>query len=330
MVGFDLEADGLHRYQERICLVQMCQKDQVYLIDPLGEASLQPMVEWLKDREIWMHGADYDMALMLMGWGMVPSRILDTQIAAQLLGFERFGYASLVEDVFGVGLSKSSQKADWGQRPLPEKMLEYAENDVRYLLPLADNLRQKLRDLGREKWLLESCEAAMTRVIERSKEGRENWRIAGSGKLTPQELHFLRAVWQWRDGEAKDWNRPPFMVTSNKQLLDWASDLAAGRRLSIPLKMKPQRADRLRVAVSEAQEIPADQWPQRPVRERHKKDPSFDARLKLIMDKRNEKAQDLEINPSVIAPRAVLEAMVGGRGTPEEMLLNWQRDVLLG
>ena len=84
-----------------------------------------------------MHGADYDMTLMLGEWKMVPPMLYDTQIAAQLLGHQRFGYASLVEQYFGVELSKSSQKADWGKRPLSSKMLEYACNDVWYLLPLA-------------------------------------------------------------------------------------------------------------------------------------------------------------------------------------------------
>ncbi len=329
-VGLDLEANGLHRYKEQICLVQMCQKDEVYLVDPLGEADLRPVADWLSAREIWMHGADYDMALMLMDWGILPQRILDTQIAAQLLGFTRFGYASLVEEVFEVELSKSSQKADWGRRPLPEKMLEYAKNDVRYLLPLAAKLQGRLQSLGRDSWFRESCGASMTRVLSRSREEREHWRINGAGKLKPKELNFLRAVWQWRDGEAADWNRPPFMVTGNKQLIAWAADGAAGRPLKTPPKMRPKRVERLHAAVEKAAQVPSEEWPQHPKRERHKKDKTFDKRLKLVMDKRDKEAEDLGIASSVIAPRAALEAMVGGRGTPEELLLEWQRKLLLG
>ena len=96
-VGLDLEADSPYRYAERICLVQVCYGKEVKLIDPLAEESLDPLVDWLGSARIWMHGADYDMTLMLGEWKMVPPMLYDTQIAAQLLGHQRFGYASLVE-----------------------------------------------------------------------------------------------------------------------------------------------------------------------------------------------------------------------------------------
>ena len=201
-VGLDLEADSLYRYAERICLIQVCYDEEVALVDPLNGESLDALVAWLKNAKIWLHGADYDMSLMLREWGLTPSFIYDTQIAAQLLGYQRFGYAGLVEQEFQVELSKSSQKADWGQRPLSSKMLEYARNDVIYLLPLAEKLATKLHDLGRYEWFLESCEAAMTKVINREGEPKESWRVNGSGRLHPSGLRFLKHLWEWRDKEA--------------------------------------------------------------------------------------------------------------------------------
>ncbi|MGJ8697153.1 MAG: ribonuclease D [Verrucomicrobiaceae bacterium] len=327
-VGLDLEADSLYRYSERICLVQVCYQDQVALVDPLGDANLEPLVAWIKKASVWMHGADYDMALMIKEWGFVPPMLYDTQIAAQLLGHERFGYAGLVEQYFGVELSKSSQKADWGKRPLSEKMLEYAINDVRYLLPLASRVETRLKELGRYEWFLESCEAAQARVLNRELEEKQSWRISGSGKLKPRGLVFLKEVWAWRDQEAAAWNRPSFMVAGNKQLIQWSEDLALDRRISYPPKLRPDRRKRLEDAIKRARTVPEEEWPKRPKRERRSSDPEFETRLKSIMSKRNEIATGLEIDPSVIASRPVLEQIVGGRAEPEDILLSWQRTLL--
>ncbi len=327
-VGLDLEADSLYRYAERICLVQVCYAQEVVLLDPFGEDSLQPFIEWLKTATIWMHGADYDMSLMLREYGFVPPVLFDTQIAAQLLGHQKFGYASLVEEYFGVELSKSSQKADWGQRPLSNKMLEYARNDVRYLLPLAEKLETKLKEKQRYEWFLESCQASQKRVIKREGEEKEHWRIGGSGKLRPRGLAFLKALWQWRDAEAAEWNKPSFMVTTNKVLLTWAEQLAAEQQITFPPRMRSNRVGRLKDAIEAASELKEVDWPQRPKRERYPKDETFEERLKVALEARNAVAENLEIDPSLIASRPVMEQMIGHRAAPEEILLNWQRSVL--
>lgn len=328
LVGFDLEADSLYRYSERICLVQVCYGDEVALIDPLAEASLDPMVEWLTDATIWMHGADYDMALMMKEWNFVPPVLLDTQIAAQLLGHERFGYASLVEQYFEVELSKSSQKADWGKRPLSETMLKYAINDVRYLLPLAAAVEKSLKELGRDEWFLESCAASRVKVINRESSEKESWRISGSGKLNPKQLSILRALWHWRDGEAAKWNRPSFMVAGNKDLIQWSEDLSSGKAPRLHPKLRPDRKQRLNSAIDVVLELSEEDWPKRPVRARRKKDPTFVARLDEVMKHRNVIAEELKIDPSVIASRPVLEQIVGKNVEPAEILLSWQQGLL--
>jgi len=327
-VGLDLEADSLYRYSERICLVQVCYRDEVKLVDPLAEQSLKELIAWVGKSRIWMHGADYDMSLMLREWGLVPPVLYDTQIAAQLLGHERFGYASLVEQYFGVELSKSSQKADWGKRPLSSTMLEYAKNDVRYLLPLADAVEVKLKELGRYEWFLESCQASQDRVVSREAAPKESWRIGGSGKLSPSGLRYLKSLWEWRDGEAATWNRPSFMVATNKQLISWALDLVAGKRIAFPSKLRAYRLQRLMKVIAVSEEIEEREWPQKIRGERHRYDETFEARLKVLLGKRNAIGGELGIDPSVIGSRAVLEQVVRESAQPEEILLKWQRELL--
>lgn len=120
-VVLDLEADSLHRYQEKICLIQYADETGSCLIDPLSIEDMGPFYNWLKETEVWMHGADYDMSLFQNAWETLPAMIWDTQTAARLLGFRQFGLAALVEHFHGITLSKSSQKADWARAtPFPD------------------------------------------------------------------------------------------------------------------------------------------------------------------------------------------------------------------
>ena len=247
--GFDLEADNLHRYAEQLCLIQITTGESVVLVDPLEVEDLTPLKDYLAGTTVWMHGADFDMTLLRREFGCLPHMIYDTQIAARLLGILRFSYANLVDQFFDIQLCKASQKENWGQRPLPEKMCEYASNDVRYLLPLADALEAGLREKGRFDWFVESCRAAMERVLDRDEEREDPWRIRGAGKLDRQALCFLRALWEWRDHEAREWDRPPFMVVRNQQLTAWAEALVRGKRLELPRNVKGARARRLRDAI---------------------------------------------------------------------------------
>lgn len=327
-VGLDLEADSLYRYAERICLIQVCYGEEVELIDPLNGQEMAPLVEWLRSAKIWMHGADYDMALMMGEWDLVPPFLFDTQIAAQLLGFQRFGYASLVEQCFDKTLSKSSQKANWGKRPLSPKMLAYARDDVRYLLPLAGMLERRLKEKERYDWFLQSCEAARDRVIARTREEKDLWRVGGSGRLKPTGLRFLKALWTWRDREAADWNKPSFMVATNKELVECSQALGDGKESILRKKMRSDRRRRLEAAIEEAQSLPREQWPTKPKRERARFDPDFESRVKEEIAKRNAIGEDLEIDPSLIAPRAVLEQIVGGKAKACDILLPWQQSLL--
>jgi ribonuclease D len=325
--GIDLEADNLHRYAEQLCLIQISTGEKVVLVDPLEVEDLSPLKRYLDDNAIWMHGADFDMTLLRREFRALPHMIYDTQIAARLLGILRFSYANLVDQFFDVQLCKASQKENWGQRPLPEKMCEYASNDVRYLLPLADKLEASLRERDRYEWFVESCSAAMERVLERDEEREDPWRIRGSGKLDRQALSFLRALWEWRDAEAEEWDRPLFMVVRNQQLIVWAEALTRGQRLEMPRNVKGGRAKRLREAIEIARKIPKGKWPERLKGSGRRWDSAQEKRFEALAKKRDEVAQSLEIESSVIAARAALE-QVAWEADPADHLLGWQRAVL--
>jgi ribonuclease D len=326
--GFDLEADNLHRYAEQLCLVQVTDGKRFELIDPLAIKNLDPLRDFLVEANIWMHGADFDMTLMRREFGILPKMIFDTQIAARLLGVRKFSYANLVEQNFEVQLSKSSQKENWGQRPLPAKMCEYALNDVRYLLPLAERLEAGLREQGRYTWFLESCEAAMNRVRERDEEREDPWRIQGAGKLDRWGLGCLRILWEWRDREAQEWDRPAFMVARNNLLIDWSLAIAKGGALEFPRNIRARRQRRLELALEKARNLPKSEWPVRPKSRGRRWDDRQEAEYARYAKKRDQVAEELDIDPSILASRAVLERLVWREEEPDRLLLPWQRALL--
>jgi ribonuclease D len=326
--AIDTEADSLHRYRESLCLVQFACEDENVLIDPLEIEDLAPLGEFLGARPVWMHGADYDMTMLRRSFGALPPAVFDTQIGARLLGVRRFGLADLVELYFGVVLSKSSQKADWGKRPLSPKMMEYALNDVRYLLPMGEKICDELKARNRFEWFIESCEAARLKVLDRDETRGEPWRIQGSGRLDRAGLNFLKFFWEWRDVEAASWDRPSFMVVTNRQLIDWSLALAAGRRIEIPPHYRPERRKRLTEVLDAARALSPEAWPEKPRGLRRRRDSEFDARVARLISVREAKAAELDIDASLIAPRSIIESIADGEVDPAEVLLGWQRACL--
>jgi ribonuclease D len=326
--AIDTEADSLHRYKESLCLIQFADRNQSVLIDPLAIDDLSPLSNYLATATVWMHGADYDMTMLKRQFGALPAEVYDTQIGARLLGLRRFGLGDLVNHYFQVELSKSSQKADWGKRPLSPKMIEYALNDVNYLLEMSDMIVASLKEKGRYEWFTESCLAARQKVLNRDDTREENWRVQGSGRLESYGLNCLRAMWQWRDAEAKTWDRPSFMVAPNRQLLEWSMDLDAKKTISLPRHFRPERSKRFHATLSAAQELPETKWPERLSVKRRKRDRDFDLRVDTLIQSREQVATQLDIEGSLIASRVILESIAAGDTLPTEVLLDWQRECL--
>ena len=328
-IVLDLEADSLHRYHEKICLIQYADESGEDMIDPLSVEDMSPFSNWLAENEIWMHGADYDMSLFLDGWGHLPKFIFDTQTAARLLGFRQFGLAALVEHFHGITLSKASQKADWGKRPLPDTMLEYALNDVHYMLSMADSLVSQLKEKDRYGWFLEICRNNMERAIERNKAGNPDpWRIQGSGRLTRKGLAALRILWRWRDHEASTWDKPSFMVCSNADLIRWSNDLQEQKTVAPLSRFHSHRKERFTAALQKFYRLDEDEYPRRNVCLRRQKCDEFDERLDKLIAKRDKVAEKLELEPSFLASRSTLEAIAEDEEKGVAALLNWQVEAM--
>ncbi len=198
-LALDTEADSLHAYPEKVCLLQISTAAGDELVIPLAKIDLGPLLNSLNTHELIMHGADYDLRMLRKHHDFVPATIFDTMLAARLLGERQFGLSSLVEKFLGVKLDKGSQKADWARRPLTERMETYARNDTHHLKPLADALKLELQGKDRLAWHQESCARLIAESSKPSAPDADSaWRIKGSHKLNRHALAVLRELWCWR------------------------------------------------------------------------------------------------------------------------------------
>jgi len=327
-MAVDTEADSLHCYREKLCLLQISLTARDYIVDPLANVDLAPLSAALERKEIVLHGADFDLRLLRRGLNFAARRIFDTVIAARLLGIRDFSLAALVKRHFDVDLGKGSQKANWARRPLSDRMLEYAMNDTHYLLPLADRLESQLREHNRLDWLRQSCQRAIEQAaVERVRDEDELWRIRGSASLSGRAAAVLRALWQWREKEAEAADRPPFHILQNDELLNAAVSFAAE---SVPdyRYFSSRRRQTFRHAAQSALQLPEAEWPVS--RRRFGTRPSTETvrRTEQLRQRRDRAARELDLEPSFIAPRSALEAIAADQTRAAKLLVPWQRELL--
>src|SRR5260370_12755696 len=184
-VAVDTEADSLHAYPEKVCLIQISTVAGDELIDPLAGLNLDALLDALSGRELIMHGADYDLRLLCKHHEFVPSAIFDTMLAPRLLGLKQFGLSHLVQGLLGVKLEKGAQKANWAMRPLTPRMEHYARNDTHFLKPLADKMKPELKAKNRMAWHQESCARLIVESSKTRPAGLDSvWRLKGTHTLT--------------------------------------------------------------------------------------------------------------------------------------------------
>lgn len=326
----DTEADSLHHYTEKLCLIQLAVDGHFALVDTLALPNLVELLTLLDKTEIWLHGADYDLTLLKKTYDWSPHRIWDTQIAARLCGHRTFGLAALVEQHCGVVLCKSSQKADWSQRPLPAKMQAYAVDDVRYLGRLADIFIRDLTEKKRLAWFEQSCATLRSGVLKRPDRDKDDaWRINGSGRLRPAGLAVLHELWLWRDGTAAARDVPPFKVLNNQQLLAMAVEFEAAGHASHPPRWRSEWRDGFRAAVTRAKNSDPATWPQQPRQKRRHITEAQKSRIEKLCVDRDRKAAALGIESSLLGSRATMEQVVlQPHEIAQEALMPWQREVL--
>ena len=329
-IGLDTEFLRERTYRAQLCLVQVATAEEAVCIDPLTLPDLGPLARVLAADGVLkvMHASRQDLEVLLPVAGLTRP-VFDTQIAASLTGLPaQVGYAEAVRRFLGQALDKSHTRTDWSRRPLSAEQIEYARDDVRYLLPLAARLQEELARLGRLEWLAEELatladERALTIAPE------DAWlRLKGLRPLDPARQRLARALAAWRERSALEHNRPRGWILDDAVLREIVLQVprtlpALAAIAEIPAGLVKRRGAELLECVERAQvPQPSPALPGRP-----RQDPVKAALVRKLSSISQATARELNLVPEVLATRRDLEQLADGR-RDGALLHGWRRAVL--
>jgi ribonuclease D len=313
-LAVDTEADSMHSFFEKVCLVQLAtETGDAFIVDPLalrGIEGLGPVFADPVTTKVF-HGADFDVMSLRRDFAFEFRGIFDTMLAGQLLGDEKLSLRDYVHRFFGVTLEKAHTRDDWAKRPLGEKQLEYCWHDVAFLVQLMDIQRTRLAEAD----LVEEAEIEFERLARREAAKKEfdphAWgKIQGARELDPVRQAALARMFALRDRHARGLDRPPFKVVSNETLVriaraapDSSDALRAIKGVSsyVAGRMGREIAEAFEAAEREGgpPPRPRNAKPSDPMR---RLDMTAQKRLGLLKDWRNVASQRTKVTTMAILP----------------------------
>ena len=257
-------------YYAELALIQIGSGENLACIDPLAITDFTPFAELLAKPDLLklFHSCSQDLEILYQKFGAVPTPIFDTQLAAAVLGYNhQISYADLVQQICGVALEKKHTRANWMRRPLGQDELDYAMDDVRYLLTVYERLNEQLKSTRRDGWI-EKDLRALTDPEKYEVDMSQVWkRLKGVQKLKGEKLQIASDLCRWREELAQKQNRPRRWIVKDDTLIELARQkpVSEAELSSIPeLQEKTIRrhgAELLAIIAQAAQVDPAD-WPQ--------------------------------------------------------------------
>jgi ribonuclease D len=329
-IGLDTEFLRERTYRAQLCLLQVSAPGWAACLDPIAVPDLSALAQVLGDASVSkvLHASRQDLEVLLPIAGMVRP-VFDTQIAAALAGeAAQIGYGELVRRLLGHELPKAHTRTDWSRRPLSPEQIEYALDDVRYLLPLKDALTERLERLGRLDWLAEEL-AALDDASSLGVRPEDAWRrLKGLAGLDPGRERLLRLLAAWRERRAMERDRPRGWILEDALLREIVlrvprTPQALAAVPDMPPGLVTHCAAQLLECVREA--AVADPPPPPPGRARP--DPLKGALLKKLGALNQAAASELGLSPEVLVTRRELEQLADGR-RDVPVLCGWRRGVI--
>jgi ribonuclease D len=315
-IGLDTEFMRERTFFPGLCLLQLAAGAQIWCVDTLRCGSLDPLVPALTapGHPKIIHSARQDLEAFYLNVRRVISPIFDTQIAAGCIGLKpQIGYADLVKTLLDVSLPKGQTRTDWSRRPLTAAQLEYAADDVAYLNEVANRLRERLRALGREQWVIEDC-----RMLEDPSlyepDPADAWkRLRSLQKLPPAVRARAKVLAVWREKTARLKNLPRGWVLDDEALFRTAESLPAtpaalAATLSSRRPMSGALAEDLLEALRDSASAAMDTAPAADMRPTPEQKAVAD-RLARVVDAH---AAALAVSSEILATRGELKALAMG------------------
>jgi ribonuclease D len=329
--ALDTEFHRERTYYPKLALVQIAWPEGLALIDPLA-VDLAPLGRLLdSDATAVIHAADQDLEVLELACGTIPTHLFDTQVAAGFLGMSSPSLATLYERVLGVRVPKADRLSDWLARPLSTTQLEYAASDVAHLLDVHDKLEGDLDGRGRLGWALDECEKVRGRA-RGSRDPEEAWRrIKEARQLKGRAHSIVRAVAAWRERRAAELDVPPRFVMPDLAVVTIAQrppkrpdEFTKVRGLD-DRHLRGRQAEQLWDTIQEATNNPSARRDDLPPRDL---DHDLRPAVGLVAAWVSQLARNLEIDTTLLATRADLEALL--RGDVDARLTEGWRAELVG
>ncbi len=323
-LAIDIECENnLHHYGAYVSLIQISDGKENWIVDVLKLKEIKPLLEVLENPRVLkvFHDVSFDFRILNNEFHCRPRNIFDTLMAAQLLGKENIGLASLLEEYLHIKKEVKMQTADWTRRPLSSEMLSYAAKDVMYLVKLKDLLEEELKKKERLSWVKEEFEEIeKTEFIYKES---DFWEISGMRQISPEQLGVFKKLFLLRSRLAKMVDRPVHFVISNRLMRQLAVDPPQNwEKLRGVHPIVRQNARQFEEAVSEGKKMP--------VFLPKKKRIFHSSQQKLFFEKLYElqakAAEKIAIKGHLIINKEQMDKIVTERKT--DCLRNWQKELL--
>lgn len=326
LLAIDTEFMRVDTYYPRFCLLQVGTAEGAWCIDPLGDVDLAMLGAWLAAtrQPKLMHAARQDLEVLAPLGAGVPAPLVDTQLAAALLGLsDQIAYAAVVEQYCGVVIDKSQTRTDWSRRPLSAEQLSYAALDVIYLPRVWEAMARELDDQGKTAWLDEEC----ARLTGARDDALPAWqRVKGLTQLDGRALAIAVALAEWREDLARSADRPRNWILRDDLLLLLArrapqrvAELAELRGL--PPATVRRHGERL-LAICNEPALAAPPLPTRPPRLTTEGNRLLAECQQLV----RERAAAAKVAPTLLAARRDLEQLISSE-VPPRFASGWRAAV---
>lgn len=329
-LGVDTEFMREKTYFAQLCLIQISSPDAIYCVDPLVEADQAEFWKQLLANSWVVHSARQDIEVVYQTAGAMPREIFDTQIAAGLLGLPaQMGYAGLVKELFDIDMAKSHTRADWTRRPLPDAFLDYAAEDVEYLLPAADILSEKLDKKDRLDWALQDSKLLLDKALYDISGEQAVDRLKGARNFRGAKRAAAVRLATWREAEAIRRNRPRQWILRDNVLVDIAYKMPANEKQlaeieGMPPKVASRAGKELVDALGASKSDENGYQPPRPPDEAQK------ALLKEMQSQVADCARDLDIVAETLASKRELSSVIISDVRDSRVFQGWRQDVIGG
>lgn len=329
-IGLDTEFMREKTYFAELCLLQISGSKGLVCVDPLGDDELEGLWERLAQAGWVVHAARQDLEVLWQTANVLPGSLFDTQIAAGLAGHPpQLGYAGLVKTLFDVELPKTHTRADWKRRPLRRELLEYAAEDVEYLLPMRDALAESLDALGRLDWARTDSALLLEPRLYEPDPANAIDRLKGARNFRGRRRNAAALLASWRERRAIDRNKPRQWIVKDSVLLDIAWRLPSSQRqLAAIQDMPPRLAERHgKTIVGLVQQSERDDGGYRPPTA---PDEAQKAVLRQMQDTVAEAARSLGLASEIVASKKELSAAVLNDDRSGRVFTAWRRDLVGG